>query len=50
MSWIRDHYKTDDDGNFSTRAEYDRARENGDVDEGGYDDEGNRYDEDGDLW
>ena len=50
MSWMRDHYRIDDDGNFESKSEYDRAVDNGDVDDNGYDDEGNRYDSDGDRW
>ena len=56
MSWLlSDHYKMDNDGNFATKAEYERAKENGDIRENekgqGVDDTtGQKYDSKGDKW
>lgn len=48
MSWfIEDHYNMDDDGNFGTYAEYERAKNNDDVDKDGYDYNNNHYDNKG---
>ena len=33
MSWMDDHYRMDEDGNFETLADYNRAVGNGDLEE-----------------
>ena len=33
MSWMDDHYRMDNEGNFETLADYDRAVKNGDLGE-----------------
>lgn len=48
--YLEDHYILNGNGNFKTISEYERAIENGDIDEDGYDSEGNQYDSKGDLY
>lgn len=33
MSWMDDHYRMDEDGNFETLSDYERAIENDDLTE-----------------
>lgn len=47
-SGIRDDYDLNNRGDFRSQYDYERARDNGDIDENGYDRNGNHYNNFGD--